>query len=183
MCGPAQLWDRWAWLSEELPGVGRGRLGSGPGRRLAFVLPFRVIPGPAAGSCANACYLSPGGPGRSSAERRQGRSQVRAGRSRGHGAGVGGCLGTSPSSSGKAGTGQGLTFRPGRGCRNRQSAPSFKSQDNPGSERGGEQTESQSMPPLGISRIAPSWEGQKPDQGSVLPLLPLEADAREAGGE
>lgn len=63
------------------------------------------------------------------------------------------------------------------------SAPSFKSQDNPGSERGGEQTESQSMPPLGISRIAPSWEGQKPDQGSVLPLLPLEADARETGGE
>lgn len=90
---------------------------------------------PAAGSCANACYLSPRWAGRRSAVQRRGRSQVRVGRGRGRGRGrparVEGCQGTPPSSERL-----GLTFWPGRDRRSRAVSPLIWEPGKPGRREG-----------------------------------------------
>lgn len=106
-------------------------------------------------------------------ERRAGRSQVRAGRGWGRPAGVGGCPGTS-APSGWRGQSRGSPSGLGEAVGIVRSAPYFKSQEDPGSERGAKRTESHSPPPgwrpplpLGVPKISPSWGGQKPDPDTV----------------
>lgn len=151
-CGPGQLGMGGPRSSEGLPGVGRapGRSGAeltdskpglSSGPLLGFLLPFRVIPGPAGSlagagrqrSCANVVLPEPRWVGWRAQSRRPGHCDSCAGP--GLGARVG--VARAPLPPPRVG-GTGPKLRPGRGCRNRAvPALSFKSRDYLSSERGG----------------------------------------------
>lgn len=141
--------DGRAPLAEGLPGGGRApetwsrrRVGGQqarahfPARCLAFLLPFRVTPGPA-GSLARGrppevaqtlCYLSPGGPGwRAQSAGQDAVRYVRAGAwAPGRGRG---CPGTSPSSLGRPGPGRNSPSGLDEAAGIVPSAPSFKNSE------------------------------------------------------
>lgn len=206
--GPEKLQNGRPGLAEELPGVGGrwGRLGLGPGAEptaSASGFSFRLLPGfcllffgntwageftclrPAAGSCANACYLSPrwAGPAERSVVARLQPGMCGPGAP----ARVGGGPDTSPFL-GRRGRARGSPFSLDETAE-MPSAPSFKSQANPGSERGGERLEPHSArrPPLRFPKIALKWGRAEARTGiRAVPtpsVQPLDAASRAAGGE
>lgn len=105
--------------------------------------------------------------------------------------GLGDGLGTSPSR-GRWGPGRGSPSGLDETAEVVPSVPSFKSQANPGSERGGERLASHSTrpgsrpPPLGFLKIAPKWGRAEARPGMRAPPAPsLQPDvaSREADGE
>lgn len=172
------------------------RLGSGSGPCLAFVLPFRVIPGPAGSPARDGRrklrkrVLPELQVGRAGGALGSGARAARYVRGPWRGARVGGCPATPPFS-GRRGQGRGSPSRLDENAGILPSAPWLKSQVDPGSERGGErQSHTARRRALGLllgwesPRLPRRGAGQKPDRGSELPqpLLRLTRGKQEGKG-